>query len=408
MTNSSGSLGTTRLVAYVSDGESAASIRALMQHRNITDFIVQPGNAAEAAEYFKSHASPQMLIVEITSAEEAPKQLDALADVIHPSTKVIVTGRVDAFSFYHWLMGLGIQDYLLSPFNEGQLAAVIDKSNAPPATKGGEAPPQKKKLIAVIGTRGGVGATMVATNLAHIFAAEHHTNTALVDLDPHFGSVALSLDLEPSRGLRDAFEKPDRIDALYLERVMIRHSPGFSVLSAEESLADLVAAQPTAGDALLGAMREKSTIIVVDVPRQITAITRQMLAQADHVLVVADPGLLSLRDALRIKDFMVDTLKRIPPMLIINREGMAAKQELAKADFTKHLGAAPALHIPFNSEVIAATARGELMSVNPKTANVIEPLRKLAAQLNAEAATTETVGEAPPKKKIGDLFKGKK
>jgi pilus assembly protein CpaE len=407
MSNVSGSMGSTHLVAYVSDGDSAAAIRTLMQHRNINDFIVQPGNAADAAEYFKAHASPQILVVEISSADAAPKQLDALADAIHPSTKVIVTGKVDAFSFYHWLMGLGIQDYLLSPFNESQLDAAINKSQGT-AAKSGDEPKQPKKMIAVIGTRGGVGATMVATNLAHIFASEHHVGTALVDLDTHFGSVALSLDLEPSRGLRDALEKPDRVDSLFLERVMIRPTANLAVLSAEEGLSELINASPAAGDALLTALREKSPLIVVDVPRQITPLTRHMLAHADHVLVVADPGLLSLRDALRLKDFVVDTLKRPAPMLIINREGLAAKQELAKGDFTKHLGSAPMLHIPYNAEAIAATARGEIMAASPKTANIIEPLRRLASQLN-EHHDAEQAPIAPAKaSKLGGIFKGKK
>jgi len=399
MSNPSGSMGTTHLLAYVSDGESAASVRALMHRQNVHDFAVEPGTAVEATEYLKNHASPKTLIIEVPSSQEAPRLLDALADVVHPGTRVIVTGTVDTFSFYHWLMGLGIHDYLLSPFNEQQLASALVKSTG--GTAQAESKKEDKKTIAVIGARGGVGATTIATTLAGIFANEQHTTTALVDMDAQFGSVALGLDLEPSRGLRDALEKPDRIDSLFLERVMIKASDHLSILSAEEPLNEHIAQHANAGELLLSALREKFTYVVVDVPRQLTPLTRYALASADHVVLVAEPSLFSLRDALRLKDMLVEGLKRPLPLLVLNREGLAAKQEPPRAELVKHLGMSPSAVLAFNTEVIGATARGETLLNESKLTALAEPLRRLALQIS---------GKEPPAKSggIGKLLKGRK
>ena len=86
---------------------------------------------------------------------------------------------------------------------------------------------------AVIGTRGGVGASTLATSLAWLFSADDKMPTALLDLDVHFGTGALALDLEPGRGLTDAIENPGRIDGLFIERAMIRANDHLAILSAE-------------------------------------------------------------------------------------------------------------------------------------------------------------------------------
>ena len=88
-------------------------------------------------------------------------------------------------------------------------------------------------MAAVIGVRGGVGASTLATSLAWLLGDKGGRSTALLDLDVHFGTGALALDLEPGRGLTDAIENPSRIDGLFIERAMVRANDKLCVLSAE-------------------------------------------------------------------------------------------------------------------------------------------------------------------------------
>jgi pilus assembly protein CpaE len=379
-------LSNQRLLAFLTDKPSADAVRAVDGAR------VETGDVTAATEFLKTNPSPQVLLVEIPSADAAPKLLDALAEMVNPRTKVIATGKVDTLRFYQWLIEIGIHDYLLEPFTTTQLNASINKGTAASAVAA-SATPQVKKLIAVIGARGGVGTTTIATNLAAIFAAEQQLPTALVDLDVHFGSVALSLDLEPGRGMRDALEKPDRVDGLFLDRVMIKPFAGLGILSAEDPLQEILNPQANAGPVLFSALAEKFGIIVADVPRQMNPLTRHVLAHADATILVAEPHLIDLRDALRIKDYLVEQLKRPAPLLVLNREGIGGKQELPTKDFTKHFGSPPAAQIKLLAEAYAASAQGELLVNNPKLKAALDPLRALAARISGVSAVEAVPGE---------------
>ncbi len=371
---------TPYLLAFLRDTASADAVRTVMKAEDRTA-EVQTGTIANAIKYFATNPSPEILLVEVPSAEEAPKLLDKLADVVDPATRVIVTGKIDTYSFYSWLMDLGIAEYILQPFTEVQFKTALTKGTQVPASS---LPPEERKLITVIGARGGVGTTTIAIHLAMIFAKEHGMKTALLDPDAHFGSVALGLDLEPLRGLKDALEKPDRVDALFLERVMAKPFANLSILSTEEPLNESIAPQPTAGEALIAALQEEFPLVIIDLPRQITPLAHYALAQSDHVVLVAEPSLMNLRDSLRIKDYLVDTLKRPLPTAIINRRGLNGKHELAKADFAKHFGAAPAAELPYLVEAFEAMSRGETLLADVKGKPLVDPLRGLAAKFTGK------------------------
>ena len=381
-------LSNVRLLAFLTDKSSAEAVHDVMKKRG-GEYRVEAGDAAAATAFLAANPSPQTLLVEVPSAEAAPALLDALADKVNPHCKVIVTGKIDTLRFYQWLLQIGIHEYVLQPSTAEQLTAALDKGVVHSGPGGG---PQLKKLVAVIGARGGVGATTIATNLAAIFAEEQQLGTALIDLDPHFGSTALGLDLEPSRGMRDALEKPDRVDGLFLDRVMISPFAGLSIFAAEEPLHDILKAQDNAGPLLFTALAERASIVIADLPRQMNPLTRYALAHADTVIIVARPQLVDLRDVLRLKDYVTEHLKRPAPLLLLNGEG--ATQELNLGDITKHYGAAPAARLPQLAEAGDATAQGELLIRQKKLKNELKPLRELAVRISGVEETEAEAGES--------------
>lgn len=407
VTSASGTMGELQLLAFLNAGNHDA-VQTAARELGFAKSKIENGDAQQATAYLKDHASPEILLVEIGSQEEAPAQLDALADVVNPHTKVLATGKVDSIRFYQWLGDLGIEGYLLQPFTAVELKQAIAKGAIRKPEKAEDKEQDAKKIIAVIGARGGVGTTMVATNLGAMLARDLKLMTAVVDLDLYFGSVALSLDLEAGRGLRDAFEKPDRVDAIFLERVMIKPFNELSILSAEEPLMDPINMQPNAGEMMFAALREKFKMIVVDVPRQMNPMSRHVLAHADHVIIVAEPQIISLRDSLRIKDFLVDHLKRPAPIMLLNRVGLSSGNELSAKEFAKNFGQEPAAQLAFMQEVIAATAQGELLTSSPKLSALAASLRGLAKRIGGVKPEQKKSEQTAGANSLMARLKGKK
>jgi len=363
---------------------------------------ISQGGATDAVAYLKENPSPEYLIVEVPSAEAAPGLLDQLADVVAPEVKVVVTGKIDTFRFYQWLKDIGVHGYLLEPFTVPQLQDMLKENTSTKA-----APEEKRpsKVIALMGTRGGVGTTTLTANIGYIIATQYKVPTAIVDLDLHFGALALTHDIEPSRGLQDALEKPDRIDGLFLDRVMTKYTENLYLLSAEEPLHELIPQDSTAAEKLLQALRGKFDIILVDLPHYLSPLTRSVLHAADEVIVVSEMSLGSLRDVLRIKDYVTEQLRRPAPKVISNREGLHGKHELSKADYEKHYGGKIMTHIPFVSEVFAAAAQGELAAKVVKNTALQHALQELA--LHVVGGKKPVTGKEA-KTGLGSILKPKK
>jgi pilus assembly protein CpaE len=393
-------------LAFVSDGQDMAELKTFAAAHLWSDNCVHQGDIRTASQYLKSNPSPILLLVELPSAKDAPAMLDELADVCDPDTKVITIGNINEYSFYCWLMDLGIFSYLLRPLTQAMLESAHAKS-VEPVSSGGKHEKPPGKIITVSGTRGGVGASTIAINLAGAIADLSKKNVALVDVDPQEGSIALTLDIEPSRGFRDVLEKPDRIDSLFMERVMNKVNKNLSVLSAEEALHDNIRVHDQAAEALLKELRNQYDVVVLDVPRFLSTFNRACLKQAEHVVMVTDLSLLALRDMLRVGDVMRETLKIKPSVIVANRIGMVPKHEMPVADFEKGANSKIACRVPFAPDIYMQISN-DIPAVKQKTHAAVKPLHALAVQLVPEARAKPSLKEK--NKKAGfdlNLFKKK-
>lgn len=402
----SGTLGNLQLLVFA-PAACAPACQQVAKELGFAQVRIETGDVVKATEFLSQQPSPEILLVEIGDQTQAPAQLDALAEVVNPHTKVMATGKVDSIRFFQWLSDLGIDGYLLQPFTAEELKQAIAKGAIRKGEAAASKPKEQKKLVAVVGARGGVGVTTVAANLAALSAKEMRLPTALIDLDPCFGSVAMLLDLMPSKGMREALDKPDRVDALFLERVMVKPFTNLSILGAEEPLNENLVPQANAGEMILSALNEKFRVMIADIPRQMNPLTRHVLTQADHVLIVADPQVACLRDALRYRDYLVDQCKRPAPTVLLNRVGQSKANELPRQEFAKHYGHAVTLEVPFAHEAMTANAEGELWEGKPKLATQLQVLRGLAKEWFNFTAT-ETVSAEEKSGSILQRVRGKK
>ena len=387
----------TPFLAFLTDAASIDAIKAYALAHGWPEDCVHLGGVATAVVYLKENKTPEYLLVEVPSAAEAPALLDQLAEICEPNVKLLVCGKVNEFSFYSWLMEIGAYNYLLEPITALALEGSFKKNAA------AKLEPDEKKhgtVIACMGARGGVGTTTVINNLAHLIASDTSKKVVLLDVDPYFGTVAMGFDVEPARELHTLFENPERIDGLFLDRILIRMGDKLHLLSAEEPLKEIISAKAEAAEMMLNKMREKYDIILVDVPRALTPLTRAILTNTDRLLVVTELTLLSLRDAMRLHDYMKDTLKKPLPIIVANRIGLAPKHEISQADYEKHYGRALEVSVPYTLEAFAAAGEGNLLVKITKNASIISAYKSLVTLI-----TGDTIIKEAPKKKLGFLGK---
>lgn len=387
MNQSSDNSNKPKFFAFAQDSADRATIKSFAEAHGWAESCVMTGDISTATTYFKDHPSPTLLLVEIPSAEAAPDLLDGLANVCDPHTKVIIIGNINEYSFYCWLVDIGVFSYLLRPLTKEMLENAYKKS-IEQASVAPVAVSEPTKIISVIGARGGVGASTIALNLAGIFADKTNKKVALVDVDPQEGTLSLTLDIEPARGLRDALEKPERIDPLFVDRVMSKPHNNLWVLSAEEPIQETIHTSEATAEALIRELSSKYDVVILDIPRRMGEFERECLKSSNNVILVAELSLLSLRDTLRLSDLMVDVFKMVPPMVVVNRSGMSSKSEMSVADFEKGITAKIAEKISYAPDLFMQIGNDIPCVANAKNP-AVKPLYSLAKQLLPNAFADE-------------------
>ena len=275
--------------AFVCDDATADMLRPVAVEHGWSPEKVHKGGLRNAVQSLSVSASPTILFVDLSESADPLNDINALAEVCEPGTVVIASGQVNDVRLYRDLVASGIHDYLLKPFTVDQLRDTFAHAQSILSGPRGEAQADKPHVMtAVIGVRGGVGASTIATSLAWLMGEKAHRSTALLDLDVHFGTGALALDLEPGRGLTDAIENPSRIDGLFIERAMIRANERLSVLSAEAPLHQPLITDGTAFFQLQEEMKNAFESTVLDLPRQMLIQYPHMVHDAHVAVVVSE------------------------------------------------------------------------------------------------------------------------
>ncbi len=214
--------------------------------------------------------------------------------------------------------------------------------------------------MTVVGARGGVGTTSIAVNLAWHLANRQNRRVALLDLDLQNGDCSIMLNVKPTSGLREAFENPIRLDSIFVERAMVLHGERLFVLDAEESLNDDVLITTEGIDALLGVLRGQFHYLIVDIPRVTGAAYRKVLQMADVRVIVADPTLRSVRDAVRIRELLHEDAEH-RNIFVVNRNGEGGKGALTVRELEDALEVHPKVIIPYQPKIFSgALSKGQI------------------------------------------------
>jgi pilus assembly protein CpaE len=316
------------------------------------------GGLRNAVQSLSISASPAILMVDLSESGDPLNDINALAEVCEPGTVVIAIGQVNDVRLYRDLVASGIHDYLLKPLSAGQVRDALNQAQAvfaAPRHNEGEAV-KAHVSTAVVGTRGGVGASTLATSLAWLFSSDHKRPTALLDLDVHFGTGALSLDLEPGRGLTDAIENPSRIDGLFIERAMIRANDNLAILSAEAPINSPLMTDGAAFMQLQEEFRQAFEMTVIDLPRNMLINFPHLLAEVNTVTLVTEMTLASARDTIRLLSWLKANAPQAHPLVVSNKV-QTGTAEISKADFEASIERKIDFTIPLDQKAASNAAK---------------------------------------------------
>lgn len=390
-------------VAFVCDETTAEILRPIAVELGWSPEKVNKGGLRNAVQTLSVSASPNILFVDLSESGDPLNDINALAEVCEPGTVVIASGQVNDVRLYRDLVASGIHDYLLKPLNPDALRDAFAQAqtalNAPKLAEAAADHPHC--AVAVIGTRGGAGASTVATSLAWLMGEKQGRTTALLDLDVHFGTGALALDLEPGRGLTDAIENPSRIDGLFIERAMVRASDRLSVLSAEAPIHSPIMTDGAAFYQLQEEIRTAFECTVVDLPRSMLVNHPHLITDVQVAVLVTELTLAAARDAIRILSWFKSNAPQTQVIVVANKIQQAAVLEISRKDFEGSIERKIDFLLSYDAKVASQSAKlGKPLAEVGKGNKGLAALGDLAARIAgiADSGTEDTVAKGKPGK----------
>ncbi|MCT7665390.1 AAA family ATPase [Shinella kummerowiae] len=360
--------------------ESEAMLRTMErcgQDRRMSKASLRISSAsiAAAANMFASAPTPNLLILETsTEPHGIMDELAPLAEVCDPSTKVVIVGRYNDIPLYRDLIRNGISEYMVGPVGMAEvlnaMAAIFVDPDAEPLGR----------TVAFIGAKGGCGSSTIAHNCAFDISNLFQTEVILADLDLPYGTANIDFDQDPPQGISEAIYAPERLDEVFLDRLLTKCSDHLSLLAAPSMLDRAYDLERGSFQPIIEVLQRSAPVSVLDVPHAWSEWTRTLLSEVDELIITATPDLANLRNAKN----MLDALKKLrpndkPPHLVLNQVGMPKRPEISPNDFCEPLGIEPVAIIPFDAQLFGTAANsGRMIAEMDRKSPTAETFSQLA------------------------------
>jgi len=370
----------SEFMAFINDEDTAQTIRSWGDRQGFPPETVQLGGADLFATLLESDAPPKFALVDLDNQEQPIQIAARLVSLCGPNCKIVALGSANDVKIFRGMLAAGMNDYLVKPLTPELLTQTMQTAARGGATSSGA--PKEARNIVFIGVRGGVGTSTIATNVAWLLAHDLKKKCALLDLDLQFGTSALALDIEPGHGLRDVLSSPQRVDGLMIAGALVAESENFAILSAEESIEEVIHVDPHAIMALLKEVRTTYQAVIVDMPRHMIATQKRVLATAHEIVLVTEMSLVGIRDTLRIRTTLKGLGSNARITQIATRVSPNRPAAVDEATFAKGAQAKIDFIMPDDHKnVIASSNAGKMLGATAPSASVTKVLREIATHL---------------------------
>ncbi|MBB4373194.1 pilus assembly protein CpaE [Bradyrhizobium sp. cir1] len=371
--------------AFCETVETAAAVQSAGEDRRLgkAHLKIQMGGMAAAIEAYRSAPTPNVIVLESDGRSDLLGGLDQLATVCDAGTRVVVIGRINDVTLYRELVRRGVSDYVLAPVGPIDVVrSICNLFSAPEAKAVG-------RIIAVVGAKGGVGASTISHNVAWAIARDLAMDAVVADLDLAFGTAGLDYNQDPPQGIADAVFSPDRVDTAFIDRLLSKCTDHLSLLAAPATLDRVYDFGTDAFDSVFDTLRSTMPCIVLDIPHQWSGWTKRALIGADDILIVAAPDLANLRNTKNLFDLLKASRPNDrPPLYCLNQVGVPKRPEIAATEFAKAIESQPVVSIPFEPQIFGSAANnGQMIAEISANHKSIEMFLQIAQRLTGRSET---------------------
>src|SRR5713226_7074029 len=376
--------------AFCTSDATATAARGASEDRRLAKahLSVHMGGIEAAIETYHKAPTPNVIILETERGHDILAGLDELATVCDPGTRVVVIGSASDVAPYRELVRRGVNDYVIGP------VVVLDVVRSICSLFSASEAVAVGRMIAVVGAKGGVGASTVAHNVAWAIARDLALDSVVIDLDLAFGTAGLDYNQDPLQGIANAVFSPDRLVSSYVERLLSKCTDHLSLLAAPATLDRVYDFGADAFDAIFDTLRMTTPCIVLDVPHQWSGWTKRALIAADDILIVAAPDLANLRNTKNIVDLLKASRPNDrAPLYCLNQVGVPKRPEIPASEFAKAIESQPIAAIPFEPQMFGSAANnGQMIAEISANHRTTEIFLEIAQRLTGRGETKKPRG----------------
>lgn len=368
---------------------AAAALAADWRFARVGIQVARSGIEAAVAHYGQN-PSPEIIAIETNDISEAfTQQLGQLAAVCGAGTDAIVIGPTNDVHLYRDLIDMGVRDYLVRPVVLDELSKVVAKALI---DKKGLA---HSRLVSVIGSRGGVGATTMAQVLAWSVAEDFGQKTILMDAAGSAGTLGVAYGLEPAAtlteglriGLSGSEDDLKRLIQSVTEHLSLMVFGGDPVLGAS--------ADPDGVEALVDRVMQKHPVVIIDVSGAPPTVQKRMLTRSSRVVMVTTPVLSALRNCRTLLGEIKSARGSLNEVdFIVNMQGAAGTEDVPVKEIKKALGMEAMIAVPHAPKVfVGGESAGKPVGRNKAAGEFLQLLSPVAQKAAGGGAKKESGGE---------------
>ena len=391
-------------------------VKRLLYFEEDISIAGEAGDGEEAVSMAKV-IRPDVILMDINMPKMDGIQATELITNQCPESAIIIVSIQGEQEYLRRAMAAGAREYLVKPFSSNELAETIRRVNETSKKRlslvglQSQTRPrikvQKGKLITLFCSKGGVGKTTIASNLAISIAQTTKKKVVLVDLDLQCGDIGVMLNISAKGTIAELCQEPDSLDIGLVDSYLVPHLSGTKILPAPTSpeQAELISLERV--EELLGVLQENFDYIIVDTAPLFNDINLAALDSANDIIVLLTQDLACVKHAKINLDILNTLGHRDKVKLVVNCAG--AEGGIKITDLEKSFNTNAFAIIPVEDKIVR-TALNKGMPVVMAHANskIGETLTDLAAKLvgytNQQDSVVKETMEAPRRSIIGRIF----